>query len=42
MGSSQDEVYSKALEETGVKKFIGPNGVKKVIYVQNKIINIIA
>jgi len=42
MGSSQEDVYAKAIEEVGVKKFIGPSGAKKVIYVPNKIINIIA
>lgn len=39
--SSEREVSQKALKEENVKKWIGEAGVKKTIYVENRIINFI-
>ncbi|HXJ29852.1 MAG TPA: leucine--tRNA ligase [Gemmatimonadales bacterium] len=40
-GASQDDVVTRALKEEGVKKFVNGNKVKKVIYVQDRLVNLV-
>ncbi|HET7251330.1 MAG TPA: leucine--tRNA ligase [Gemmatimonadales bacterium] len=40
-GASQDDVVTRALKEAGVKKFVDGNKVKKVIYVQDRLVNLV-
>jgi leucyl-tRNA synthetase len=40
--TDQAEIENKALNDANVKRFIDGTSIKKVIYVPNKIINIIA
>jgi len=40
-GASQDDVVARALKEEGVKKFVDGNKVKKVIYVQDRLVNLV-
>jgi leucyl-tRNA synthetase len=40
-GASQDDVVTRALKEEGVKKFVNGNKVTKVIYVQDRLINLV-
>lgn len=41
LNSSEDEVFSKAMQEENVIKYIDGKEIKKVIYVPNKLLNII-
>ena len=40
-GASQDDVVSRALADAGVKKFVDGNPVKKVVYVQDRLVNLV-
>ena len=40
-GASEDDVVSRALQEAGVKKFVDGNKVKKVVYVQDRLVNLV-
>ncbi|MGE5141918.1 MAG: class I tRNA ligase family protein, partial [Acidobacteriota bacterium] len=40
-GASQEQVLALALELDGVKKFVDGNKVKKVIYVQDRLVNLV-
>ncbi len=40
-GASQDDVVARALAEEGVKKFVDGNPVKKVVYVQDRLVNLV-
>ncbi len=40
-GASEDDVVTRALKEEGVKKFVDGNKVKKVIYVQDRLVNLV-
>jgi leucyl-tRNA synthetase len=40
-GASQDDVVTRALKEEGVKKFVNGSKVKKVIYVQDRLVNLV-
>jgi leucyl-tRNA synthetase len=40
-GASQDDVVTRALKESGVRKFVDGNKVKKVIYVQDRLVNLV-
>jgi leucyl-tRNA synthetase len=41
LNSGQDEIYAKAIAEANVQKFIDGKEIKKVIFIQNKLLNII-
>jgi leucyl-tRNA synthetase len=40
-GASEEQVVALALEMDGVKKFVNGNKVKKVIYVQDRLVNLV-
>jgi leucyl-tRNA synthetase len=40
-GASQEEVVDRAMQEEGVKKFVDGQKVKKVIYVQDRLVNLV-
>ena len=40
-GASQEDVVTRALKEEGVKKFVNGSKVKKVIYVQDRLVNLV-
>ncbi len=40
-GSSQQDVVTKALAEDGVKKFVDGNAVKKVVFVPDRLVNLV-
>ena len=40
-GTSQDDVVARALAETGVKKFVDGNPVKKIVFVQDRLVNLV-
>ena len=40
-GTSQDDVVARALADDGVKKFVDGNPLKKVIYVQDRLVNLV-
>ena len=40
-GASQDDVVTRALKEEAVKKFVNGDKVKKVIYVQDRLVNLV-
>jgi leucyl-tRNA synthetase len=41
LNSTQDEIYSVAIQEENVRKYIEGKQIKKVIFVPNKLLNII-
>jgi leucyl-tRNA synthetase len=40
-GASQQDVVARALAEEGVKKFVNGNAVKKVVFVQDRLVNLV-
>ncbi|HMA44947.1 MAG TPA: leucine--tRNA ligase, partial [Gemmatimonadales bacterium] len=40
-GASQDDVVTRALADAGVKKFVDGNPVKKIVYVQDRLVNLV-
>jgi leucyl-tRNA synthetase len=40
-GASQEAVVGRAMEEEGVKKFVDGQKVKKVVYVQDRLVNLV-
>jgi leucyl-tRNA synthetase len=40
-GASQDDVVGRALKEEAVKKFVDGQPVKKVVYVQDRLVNLV-
>ena len=40
-GTSQDDVVARALAEAGVKKFVDGNPVKKIVFVQDRLVNLV-
>jgi leucyl-tRNA synthetase len=40
-GASQEDVVGRAMQEEGVKKFVDGQKVKKVIYVQDRLVNLV-
>jgi len=40
-GASQDDVVARALAEEGVKKFVNGNPVKKIVFVQDRLVNLV-
>jgi leucyl-tRNA synthetase len=40
-GASQDDVVARALADDGVRRFVNGNPVKKVIYVQDRLVNLV-
>jgi leucyl-tRNA synthetase len=40
-GASQQDVVARALAEEGVKKFANGNAVKKVVFVQDRLVNLV-
>jgi leucyl-tRNA synthetase len=40
-GASQDDVVARALADDGVRKFVDGHSVKKVIYVQDRLVNLV-
>jgi leucyl-tRNA synthetase len=40
-GASQEDVVGRAMQEEGVKKFVDGQKVKKVVYVQDRLVNLV-
>ncbi|HEY6059867.1 MAG TPA: leucine--tRNA ligase [Gemmatimonadales bacterium] len=40
-GASQDDVVARALADAGVKKFVDGNPLKKIVYVQDRLVNLV-
>jgi len=40
-GASEEDVVGRAMQEEGVKKFVDGQKVKKVVYVQDRLVNLV-
>jgi leucyl-tRNA synthetase len=40
-GASQDDVVARALADAGVRKFVDGNPLKKIVYVQDRLVNLV-
>ena len=40
-GSTEAQVVARALAEEGVRRFVDGNAVKKTIYVQDRLVNLV-